>query len=72
MIIKILLALRAIPVLGRKQLQIPAYGEKFWGRNELISHFIEARTGIVRDRKKVSSHIQVLKKFLVQNGTCMY
>lgn len=65
------LALRSIPLLGRKKKQSPSYGEKQWGRNELISHFIKERTGIVRTRKQVSSHIQVLKSFLVENGNCM-
>jgi hypothetical protein len=33
------------------------------GYNEVISKFIAHRTGVVRTRKEVASHIEVLKKW---------
>lgn len=42
----------------------PGIVEKQCGRNELISYMIYLDTGQVRDRKKISSHIQVLKGYL--------
>lgn len=51
-------AIRSIPKLGRRKICI---GSKPCGRNELIADFIYRRTGQVRTRKQVSSHIQVLK-----------
>jgi hypothetical protein len=38
------------------------------GRNELISNYILRNTGYVRDRKQVSSHIQVIKPFVLKEA----
>ncbi|KAG0140861.1 hypothetical protein CROQUDRAFT_136471 [Cronartium quercuum f. sp. fusiforme G11] len=55
-------AIRTIPRLGRaKLLALTPEGKRPFGRNELIADYIYRRTGIERDRKQVSSHIQVLK-----------
>lgn len=50
---------------------IPAIGRSKWsengrlrGRNELISAWIERKTGRVLHRKQISSHIQLLGTFL--------
>lgn len=47
--------------MGRKKVVRDAKGR---GRNELIQESIWRDTGIVRDRKQVSSHLQVLKNQL--------
>lgn len=51
-------ALAIVPKNGLNKIKI---GGKSCGRNELISDFILARTGKLRLRKQVSSHIQVIK-----------
>ncbi|KAG7772583.1 hypothetical protein KL930_005219 [Ogataea haglerorum] len=51
-------ALRIIPKHGLHKIKING---RACGRNELISDYIYAKTGKVRSRKQVSSHIQVVK-----------
>ncbi|KAI4254535.1 MAG: hypothetical protein LQ352_003043 [Teloschistes flavicans] len=58
------LALRAVPPVGRKKKRL---GTKLCGRNEEISQRIEEWTGVLRRRKQISSHIQVLRAFMVGN-----
>ncbi|KAJ8104250.1 TEA/ATTS domain family-domain-containing protein [Lipomyces tetrasporus] len=54
-------AIRKIPKVGRRKITVNG---RPCGRNELISDFILRKTGKVRTRKQVSSHIQVLKHLL--------
>ncbi|KAF9114224.1 hypothetical protein BGX27_011426 [Mortierella sp. AM989] len=51
-------ALEVLPKLGRRKVLVNG---KPCGRNELIADYIYQQTQKVRDRKQVSSHIQVLK-----------
>ena len=65
-------ALQSIPpVLGKMKLQchsIEKGGMKQSGRNELISKTILKLTGEHRTRKQISSHIQVINKFIAKDG----
>ena len=60
-------ALRDVQPMGRKKRMCEG---KLCGRNELISKRIKELTGVDRDRKKVSSHIQVLRGFMNDNHAC--
>lgn len=51
-------SIRLVPKLGRKKIVVNG---KPCGRNELIGDYIRRKTGVLRSRKQVSSHIQVLK-----------
>lgn len=56
-------ALWLIPGTSRKIL----VGQKTRGRNEIIADYLEYEIGEKRSRKQVSSHLQVLKKLLVED-----
>lgn len=60
-------ALMIIPKLGRKKILV---NSKPCGRNELIADYIRRKTGKVRTRKQVSSHIQVLKNMRKHDADC--
>ena len=60
-------AIRLVPKLGRKKIVING---KACGRNELIGDYIRRKTGRVRSRKQVSSHIQVLKNIKQDDVEC--
>jgi hypothetical protein len=62
-------AIRKIPILGRRKIVVD---KKPCGRNELIADFILRRTGKLRSRKQVSSHIQVLKHLRRDDAECIF
>jgi hypothetical protein len=62
-----IIALEVLPKLGRRKVLVNG---KPCGRNELIADFIYQETGKVRDRKQVSSHIQVLKNTRKNDPEC--
>ena len=50
------------PPCGSKRFRIDGAGDRKYGRNEAIAHYIEAKTGAKRSIEQVKRRLRTLKK----------